>query len=87
MKVDSVAVALDRMEKKCMETYKKKEKNDVAVTYSPVFIYFLFSAPSRSWQWAIARTFSHCSHPLYCENCGFVFVKSLRIVRVLDTHS
>lgn len=42
MKVDSVAVALDRMEKKYMEAYKKKEKNDVAVTYSPVFMFFVF---------------------------------------------
>lgn len=31
VKVDSLAVALDRMEKKPMEAYKKKEKNDVAV--------------------------------------------------------
>lgn len=46
MKVDSVAVALDRIEKKGMETYKKKEKNDVVVTSSLIFMFcfvlFLF---------------------------------------------
>lgn len=40
MKVDSVAVALDRIEKKGMETYKKKEKNDVVVTSSLIFMFF-----------------------------------------------
>lgn len=43
MKVDSVAVALDRIEKKGMETYKKKEKNDVVVTSSLIFMFcFVF---------------------------------------------
>lgn len=43
MKVSSLAVALDRMEKKPMEAYKKKDKNDVAVVYSPVFIFTFLS--------------------------------------------
>lgn len=39
MKVDSLAVVLDRMEKKPMEANKKKEKNDVAIACSPVFMF------------------------------------------------
>lgn len=39
MKVDSLAFVLDRMEKKPMEASKKKEKNDVAIACSPVFMF------------------------------------------------